>query len=154
MHNGSQAISEQTITESVLSSISNIIKSGNVLFSYSTHNDSPNATTYANQLKKLAAKEKRIKAAYIDGIDSLEEYKENKKKVLLEKEAVQKKLDRCQKPRTVAKDEMLERMRTVYDILSNDEIPYEKKSTAVRSIIDKIVYNRDTNECMITYYFS
>ena len=47
-------------------------------------------------LEKIAEKEKRIKAAYREGIDTLEEYKANKQILLKEKEKLQEMRENCQ----------------------------------------------------------
>lgn len=97
-------------------------------------------------LAKLELREKRIKTAYQDGIDTLEEYKENKQ--LLQKEKERLLLQIADMESKNAKNdsidhsqEMLLRVRNIVDILQSDA-SQEVKSDAIRSICDKIVYDK------------
>ena len=48
------------------------------------------------------------------------------------------------------KAEMLEKIRTVYDIIKSDSIDYETKGNFMRSIVEKIVWDRKSNT--LTFY--
>ena len=153
-HQGSQAVSESVIVESVLSSIKSVVDSGEFTFSYDMSVNDDDSQIYRSLLDKLPDKEKRIKTAYMDGIDSLEEYKANKLLIQREREELEKKINETKKPQTISSDDMLERLKNVYSILINVNISYDKKAVAIRSIITKIGYNRETKECSIFYYYS
>lgn len=105
------------------------------------------------QLEKLIQKETRIKTAYINGIDSIEEYQENKKTIQAEKallsERQKKFLSENRKPEAFLSDIQVKNMT---DILENDRIEVAIKNHALRSIIDKIVF--DKHECKIKIFFA
>ncbi len=95
---------------------------------------------YESALAKLKLKEKRIKQAYMDGIDSIEEYKENK--MLIETER-KKLLDKYKKiipvKVEVDEDKLKEDIKNVIDIINSDaEDKY--KYEAIHSVIDYVVY--------------
>lgn len=95
---------------------------------------------------KLELREKRIKAAYQDGIDTLEEYKENKLLLEKERQRIYSLLNEFESKnkKNLPKnhnDEMILRIRNVMDLLESDA-DKEIKSNAIRSICDKIVYDK------------
>lgn len=103
-------------------------------------------TLIMESLEKLKEKEKRIKAAYQDGIDTLEEYRQNKLLLQTERNRLTEQLRTIEaalpKPgAAVHQEEMLLRIRSVMDILRSDASK-EVKSWAIRSICDRIVYNK------------
>ena len=99
-----------------------------------------------DSLERLQEKEKRIKAAYQDGVDTLEEYRQNKAMIQAEQKRLQEQLETMEKkypsPDTEAnKKEMLLRVRGVMDILQSDATK-EVKARSIRSICDKIIYDK------------
>lgn len=95
---------------------------------------------------KLENKEKRIKTAYQDGIDTLEEYKENKALLQKEKERIRRQLDEIESKNANNDSidhtaEMILRVRNIVDIIKSDASK-EVKSNAIRSICDKIIYDK------------
>lgn len=108
------------------------------------------------QLSKIDIKEKRIKDAYMNGIDTMEEYKENKALLAQEREVLENKLLLFRK-KPVTKEEaapkMQERIQNVYDIITNDNFSIAQKNDAVKSIVEKIVFHKETDTADIHYYY-
>lgn len=99
------------------------------------------------RIEDLASKEERVKASYREGIDTLAEYKENKRLIQEERERLESQLNELILKNTSSEvknydDIMLQRIRTVYDILKSDKYTTTQKSEALKQIVDKIVYNR------------
>ena len=94
-----------------------------------------------NQLELLEKKEKRIKDAYVNGIDNLEEYQYNKKELLKEREILQQKLNNTDEP-TEKKDPTIiqENLKQVYDILTDESIEMKKKFDIAHELIDRVIY--------------
>lgn len=97
-------------------------------------------------LSKLKLREKRIKTAYQDGIDTLEEYKENKQLLQKEKERIQLQLTEIESKNGKNdsidhSEEMILRVKNIIDIIKSDASK-EVKSDSIRSICDKIVYDK------------
>lgn len=110
-----------------------------------------NISIIKEQLSKLEWKEKRIKTAYIDGIDSLEEYKENKKMIDEERTSLELEL----KKEPLASDNKVElkrEIRNVYDIIRDAEIDQRKRADALRSVVDHIVYDKANDEIQVFFY--
>ncbi len=72
-----------------------------------------------NQLSKLDDKEARIKQAYRDGIDTIDEYKENKLLLKDERAALEKQLEAFNNSSsdTDSNAAMLKNISSVYDII-------------------------------------
>ena len=107
--------------------------------------------------EKLSGKEKRIKAAYQDGIDTLEEYKENKTLLQKEKDRIRKRLDELEaqnasEETTDHTGEMLLRVTNLVEILESNATK-ETKAAALRSICDKIVYDKKSENLDIYCVF-
>ncbi len=99
-----------------------------------------------DSLERLKEKEKRIKAAYQDGIDTLEEYRQNKTMIQTEQARLSARLQELESalPKPDAnghRKEMLLRISSVCGILRSDASK-EVKSRSIRSICDRIIYNK------------
>ena len=49
---------------------------------------------------------------------------------------------------------MLDRVRNVYEIISSDVINNTTKNEILKSVIEKIVYDRDSDELKVYYYYT
>ena len=99
------------------------------------------------QLQKIAAKEKRIKAAYINEIDTLEEYKANKAALAGERQLIEQSIAELPQPdKQVDKTELDRKMRQnitdLVNTLKDDSIDYVKKGNMIRNVVDHIVFDR------------
>ena len=107
-----------------------------------------------NLLNKLPEKERRIKEAYRNGIDTLEEYKENKELIVKEKHSLETQISELSKPVKNIEKKMPKRIKSVYDVITSDTSTKEEKAAAIASIIKKIVYNKELDTLDIYYYYS
>lgn len=103
------------------------------------------------QLKRLDTREARIKEAYLNGIDSLAEYKSNKEQIQQEREFL---LQQSQDHDKVEKEsnELPNKIRGVYDILVSDQCSKDEKQAAIRSIVKKIVFDKENKTLDFHYY--
>lgn len=109
------------------------------------------------QLKQLDQKEKRIKEAYRDGIDTLEEYKDNKEYIRIERERLEMQLNDCQpapSDDTARKEQLLNKIHTVCDVISSNKFTDQQKNEALKSIIQKIIYDKPSDSLKIYYYLT
>lgn len=109
-----------------------------------------------NELKRLEIKEERVKIAYENEIDTLEEYKANKLRLLDERENIlagirELTAPELQKP---PKEAVLSKIRTVYDVIKNPDIDYTTKGTFIRSVVDEIVYDKENSRLHFRIYVS
>ena len=89
-----------------------------------------------------------MRQSYLAGIDTIEEYKENRLQIKKEIDALEKKLTDIKATAAAPQPVSLEQFENVYEYLSSQESTpdtVEKKAEAIRSIIDHIVYHKDTD---------
>ncbi len=99
------------------------------------------------ELDRIDKKEKRAKAAYLDGIDSKEEYRENKEYFQKLKNELNAQLAELTNAIDIpAKEEldqlMIQNISDVIAILENPAADYTQKGDALRNIVDHITFNR------------
>lgn len=109
------------------------------------------------QLERIVYKEDRIKASYREGIDTLEEYRENKRLIQQEKERLEQQLSELSRKEESdaqdnADDVMLKKVRSAYEILESDQYTVTQKNEVLKQIVDKIVFNREDDTLEIYYY--
>lgn len=98
------------------------------------------------QLDKLAIKEKRAKTAYMDGIDTLEEYKENKLLIASERERIHKEIESIGLEKEISREEseriVKGRLERLLIILKDENADDVTKGNAIREVISNIVFDR------------
>ena len=107
---------------------------------------------YRSDIAKLQRVLSRAKAAYAAGIDTLEEYGANKKKIEKEIAALEEK-DRAQREviKLPAQEEVEERFSSVIEVLKGD-FDNETKQNALKSIVDRIVFDRANSTVSVFFY--
>lgn len=158
LHNESQYISERKLVKAVMSSLHMVLEEQeDVAYELvrTTYTDTDlERQIYENELAGLSKKEERIKQAYINGIDTMEEYKRNRDMIERRREELESILANLE---TVSlnpadyKEQFLSKVGSVLDIIESDA-PYELKGEALRSIIKKIVLHKDTDTLEFHYY--
>ena len=101
------------------------------------------------ELSKLSTRESRIRDAYENGIDTLEEYKANKDRLSSNRLQLEQELEALRKEqqgKELNKDDVLHEIRSVNDILKNPDVSYEEKGTLIRTIVDQIVYDKESGK--------
>ena len=99
------------------------------------------------QLQKAENKEKRIKAAYLNEIDTLEEYKANKAALLEERATIEKNIKLLTVSNAdMSKEEMDKKMKqnisALLAVLQDDSADYVQKGNMMRNVVDHIVFDR------------
>ena len=157
--NVSHAISEKKIVPMVLAALKDAISSENL--SFKVINDSQSnypaaIDIYQNQLDELAKKEKRIKMAYMDGIDTIEEYRKNKELLLEERNSIESRINALPKP--AAKSDttaaLRSKIKTVYDSLLNEDLSMQTRNDLLKSVVEKIVFNKKESTIDVYFYTS
>ena len=152
------SISSIKLEPAVLESIKTVLDSGKITYrkiEAKTDDTVDLKTILEDQIKKIDVKLQRIKEAYMNGIDTMEEYKENKQAVQEEKQHLEKQLSEIKEEKSNSKDDdedMLLRVKNVYDILSSDSVDATTKNEVLRSVVEKIVYDREEDELKVYYY--
>lgn len=152
------SISSLKLEPAVLESIKSVLDTGKITYrkiEVKTEDTADLKTILEDQIKKIDVKLQRIKEAYMNGIDTMEEYKENKRIVQGEKDCLKKQLSELKEEKISTKNEdndMLMRVKNVYDILSSDSVDATTKNEVLRSVVEKIVYDREEDELKVYYY--
>lgn len=160
-HEGSSYISEKVLIAGVLEYFEKLLDGDNFTFTYHSPvivEESNNLELYKKELKKLDVREKRIKEAYQEGIDSLEEYRSNKQLLATERERLTNLIaEASQEPERdpeADKKKMLGNIKTVYDMIKSDDVAYETKGTFLRSVVEEIIWNRKEETLTFHLYMS
>ena len=142
----SHCIKVDILKESIISQIKELTSTKNIEYSIvdSDYNNESELEDLEKAINSLKTKEKRIKDAYINEIDTLDEYKANKEILNKEKEELLKKYDELKNNSNDNKDDdkMHKNITSVYNALISDNTSETEKKEAINSICDKIIYNK------------
>ena len=100
------------------------------------------------QMARLNNREARAKAAYLDGIDSKEEYRINKENIQRERAAIEHKISELSETTTITASKaeldarIIQNINDVIIVLENPSKDYIEKGKAIRSIVEHIVFNQ------------
>lgn len=105
-------------------------------------------------LKKLDAKLTRVKAAYANGIDTMEEYKDNKAVIQKEITVLKNEINKLnqRENKTAELEDTKNKVCNLIQILESDSFSTEQKSIAIKKVVGKIVFNKYAGEFTV-YYF-
>lgn len=146
----SHSVSVSSINQAVISAIEESIIHDDFAIEANFKTDNTETDQIKAQIKKERAKLQRVKAAYENGIDSIEEYKSNKKRLEESIDKLEKQLNRNTDPQEYMiniKDQIFQ----AYEIITNPEAGEDLKNDVLRSLVSKIVYDRATNSVEIFY---
>lgn len=121
-----------------------VLSSKNVTYEKVSEHSYEEKVDTAALLKNIEDKERRIKQAYRDGIDTLEEYKDNKAILQKEREKVMEIISR-QQPAVQDEDNetMLRQIKNAYEIIKNVALDKLTRANAIRSVVSKAVYDNE-----------
>lgn len=105
-------------------------------------------------LKKIRAKLNRHKDAYSSGIDTIDEYRENKTKCRKEEKELLKQLEALSVNDVVAGENTQLKTSVILltKLLYSDDYDIEQKSFAVKNVVEKIIFNKNTGKFTVFYY--
>ena len=116
-------MTEKNIVPAVLEALRAVLERGDVTYTVKradTEKNDPGADTLKAQLQKLDLKEKRAKEAYMDGIDTKDEYRMNRLLLKNERENLEKALELINQELETSGDDldsrMLSNIHTVLDL--------------------------------------
>lgn len=159
LHSGSQYVSSKKLTKAAIASLHSVLNSSTDISFELVRKVEPtdvlDRQRYEHELSSLDRKMERIREAYLNEIDTLEDYKRNKQ--MLEKRRIdlQTLLDALSASSSAApadyKEQFLSRIQSVLDIIESDA-PNSLKAEALRGVVQKIVFYKDTNTLEFHYY--
>lgn len=160
-HPGSSCISERKLTAAVLDYFDRLLSGEDFALDYQDLSAGPDpaddVALYEKELEKMDMRMMRIREAYEAGVDSLEEYKENRQRLSRECDRLRELRDqaaaaRKQMPEDAGKQEVLQKIRTMYDLIRDDDVNYETKGAFMRSLVEKIVWDKDAGTLSFYLY--
>lgn len=151
-HRGTSSITVRRIESLVIQYFDQLSETDDLNFTYVRKEKPSDNTLLIEQISKeistLAAREKRIKDAYEKGIDSLDEYKANKERLLKNRVELEHELQMLQEAPEGEPDKkaVLREIKSVNDVLKNPDVSYEEKGNLIRTIVDQIVYDKASEQ--------
>lgn len=159
-HEGSMYISEKKIVSAVYEYFEKILDGADFEYVYQAPEDSDlnlERKSILEELEKISSREARIALAFEKGIDTLEEYASNKKRLKMAREELEKKLETLTDTPAAtgpSREELLGTVRNVYEIIKNPDIGTELKGEIMRSIVSEIIYDKEKQELIFRFDFS
>lgn len=150
-HKVSTALSVKKAEEAVINYFEQILDGAE--FTYVCKRKATDHSQQIEQLQKeidrLTMREARIRDAYENGIDTLEEYKANKERLVsdrLELIAALNQLLQEAQAEVPDQAEVLKEIRSIADVLKNPDVGYEEKGNLIRSVVEQIIYDRESGK--------
>lgn len=147
----SHGITLNKINALVLSALETDLESGNITLVQKNANDKDQQAVLKRQIQSEKIKLNRVKEAYENGIDTLEEYKINKQKILDRIEDLQMRQP-PERDLEAEKQEFCKKHRDAPAYLKNPNITVEEKNHYLRSFVDHIIFNRLSGTVNVIYY--
>lgn len=151
--NESHFIKLNKLTELVIEKIKSDFENGtfDTIIQKSETKANTDKVEWNKRMERANIKLARIKEAYQAGIDTLEEYKENKKKIQSEIELIQSQMAQCPPLSNDPTKELKKIIGTNIAILQSDA-PEELKNDVLHSFVEKIIFDRKNTSVSIVYY--
>lgn len=150
MHKTSCAISVKKMEGLVIEYFEELLKGKD--FQYiqkaAPANDGAELEALKQELSRLSVREQRIKLAYENEVDTLEEYKENKQRLQKQREALLDEISALESevPAAPSKKYALSKIENVYDMLQDPDVSYDVKGNFIRTVVDQIVFDKDSGK--------
>ena len=149
----SNYISASKATNCIISGLKSLLQSDNLSYQVAhtvSYDIGMQLEDLKKQLSRINSRELRAKNAYLDGIDSAEEYKSNKEYFAKERSLIEEKIFDIQSTTNnnmKNKDELdkifIQNISDVIFILENPDIDYIEKGKAIRSVVEHITYDKE-----------
>ena len=150
----SHYVRERKLEEAVIEALKEVLTLGNLDFTI--HHSEVDSQSRINliqaQIKQVKLKLERAKNSYIAGIDTIEEYKTVKSSLTEEINRLEKQAEQMRPNSDNAKKKMLDNIHNVYNIITSEDCTIVRKNSAIKSIIEKVVYSKENKQVDIFYY--
>lgn len=137
----SNGIAAHKLEISVIDGLKNAV-ANNSYHVVSKQSDTSEINAVRDSIKMLSAKEERIRLAYMDGIDSLDDYKYNKNLLQKERDNLQTRLKELESVSSDTDINLEKEIMSVVQLLEDENIPASQKSIALKAICQKIIYDK------------
>ena len=150
----------EEIEPAVIKALEDAIRRGNVAYTIKKNqtqqkNNDTELETLKKNLARLEQKEARAREAYMDGIDTKEEYRKNKERLQQERAELEELISRLEQAAPEEADNsvrMIGNITSVLDIIQSSQFTMQEKNAALKSIVDQIVFYKDRMHIDVDYY--
>lgn len=147
----SHYISEKKLTAAVIEAIESVTVTEDFVIENTPIVIPESELDYDKQLDRISAMLDRAKAAYVAGIDTMEEYGENKKRILCEQDKILAKKKEAEDRRVLPPAaEVQKRFNGIVSLLKSDS-GKDEKAAAVSAIVDFITFSRPEDSIKIFF---
>lgn len=148
----SQVTSIATMTQMLMITLEKDLANGTFTASYKQNTPLPNTNAITKQIERITQKLSRAKQAYLDGIDSAEEYRENKIALQTEIKRLQSELEQCSgNQENTSVSVLSQSTKSVLELLRSDASDAEKNA-ALKNLIEKAVFDKSNKTLQIFYH--
>jgi DNA invertase Pin-like site-specific DNA recombinase len=153
-------ISVRRCEDALVESLQSMIESGAEAINFHPNpkkiEPSPLLGQYQTALSKVEQKEIRIRDAYIDGIDTKEEYRANKQRLTEERIKLEQMIaaekKKCASTDSITSaEDLITRLKDVLQLVQNPDGDISEKYHAISSVIERIEYTRESDTFEIFY---
>ena len=148
----SHSISLRKADEIVLNALKSACESFEFRIDITTTPTTKTSKNIDSLLKKEQNKLLKIKEAFESGIDTLEEYKESKARIMENIAALKKELEQEQPKETFDPKKYATKVMNVIKLIESPDVTPQAKNEALRTIISKIVFNKAKSTLDIYFY--
>lgn len=152
-------VREESIVPAILNALKEVLSCGTIKYDLKQTDavqdqSEDELRSLKRRLERVEQKELRAREAYMEGIDTKEDYRKNKELLNREREELTERISQLEALPQKEYDDavMLDRISNVLDILHSDQFSVAEKNAALKSIIDKIIYDKEQNHIDVYYY--
>lgn len=150
--NKSHSISLAKINDAVLKTLQTDMDKGELNIAIKEFKDNNVKDILETLLKKEYTKLKRIRLAYENGVDSIEEYKINKINISKRIKELEKQISKPKVNKVSMQNKFKKNLKDTVIKLNSTNLSENEKNEILKSFISKIVFNRSNNTIQIYYY--
>lgn len=151
----SHSLSINKANKAVISALETAVSTLQFTIEPTTTESSEHPIDFDKLINSEKNKLKKIKEAYLRGVDTLEEYKQNKielQETIYNLENEKKAEQAKSESNKVSKKEFSKRVVNVLDFIKSPNVSEQAKNEALRTIISKIIYVKPENRLDIIFY--
>lgn len=152
-HKTSVSISVKKLENAVMEYFEKILDGKDFTYTYKGETPLPETgkrlEELHTELSRIDAREQRVRLAYENEIDTLEEYKENRLRLKAQRKEIEKEIQSLSSQSnqgSISKKDATEKIRSVYDILKDPNMGYETKGMFIRTAVDQITYDKESGK--------
>lgn len=143
---------EKLVINSIKKTLDNISQNNYNLNIEPKKKDTSQIESLKRQLERIKENKKRINEIFVSGIDTIEEYTENKKKLHDKEKEIEDKIKKLDSDDfAISPMQLKQSLEDLYNSLLDKDCDKEIKSRMLRDVISKIIYDKPNQSVYIFY---